>query len=108
MVEVIYKPANGGYAWLQELDPAHFLEFGSRDLRLERTGIHAVVSVAMNGTALAWSNFNIERDEDRVRLANSAYTHIASNGVAAAYPKNFLKNALDRFCFGRWDAHVSG
>ena len=48
----------------------------ARDTRQERTGVHARVTITEGGNLLAWTAFNVERDEDRVRLANSAYGHM--------------------------------
>jgi len=82
--------------------------FRAENLRPERTGIHAKVYVLGNTTVLAWSNFNVERDEDRVRLANSAYKHIEGNknGLKDFYPSNHLKADLDEFCLGLWEAQI--
>jgi hypothetical protein len=68
----------------------------------ERTGVHARLAILYQGVALSWSTFNIERDEDRVRLANSAHKHL--NGQAKDYPVAYLKQDLDDFCYGLWDA----
>lgn len=86
-------------------DAEHTVTFRAEGVRQERTGVHSRVSVICNGAMLAWSNFNVEKDEDRVRLANSAYTHL--NGLAAVYPKTHLKNDLDSFCAGLWDAQLA-
>lgn len=83
----------------------HVLTFRAESVRQERTGVHALVRIGANGSVLAWSNFNVERDEDRVRLANSAYTHL--NGLKNVYAKELLKNDLDQFCSGLWDAQIA-
>jgi hypothetical protein len=70
----------------------------------ERTGVHARLSIAYQGVTLAWSTFNIERDEDRVRLVNSAHKQL--NGQATEYPVAYLKKDVDLFCFGLWDASL--
>ena len=92
-----------------DLSTGNILRFAARDVRKERTGVHANVSISMNWVSLAWSNFNVERDEDRVRLANSAYKHL--DGAAhtldvAEFPQNLFKHALDLFCLGIWDEEV--
>ncbi len=73
-------------------------------IRQERTGIHARLTVMINGVALAWSNFNVEKDEERVRLTNSAHKHL--NGAAKDYPAAYLKKDIDNFVYGLWDAYV--
>lgn len=93
-----------------ELATGNTIRMAARDVRRERTGVHANLSISMNWVSLAWSNFNIERDEDRVRLANSAYQHLDAKANAldaAEFPKNILKHALDLFCIGLWDHVVS-
>lgn len=89
----------------RRVDEDHTLIFSAEGIRQERTGVHARVSLDCNGAVLAWSNFNVEKDEDRVRLSNSAYLHL--NGMSAAYPKTHLKNDLDQFCAGLWDAQLA-
>lgn len=83
----------------------HTVGFVAQNVRQERTGVHARISLECDGTVIAWSNFNVERDEDRVRLSNSAFKHL--NGLAAAYPQTHLKHDLDSFCLGLWDAQIA-
>src|SRR6185436_19251129 len=80
------------------------LTFRAEAIHQERTGVHARVAIGYHGVELAWSTFNVERDEDRVRLANSAHKHL--NGQAQEYPASYLKNDLDKFCRGLWEAHI--
>src|SRR5215471_4752019 len=86
------------------------LRFRASQIRMERTGVHARIEVLAAETVLAWSNFNVERDEDRVRLANSAYSHLLPTGNGSkqqdlvVYPRTHLKNDIDQFCIGLWDA----
>lgn len=87
------------------IDNGHAIGFRAEQIRGERTGTHARVTLTCNDAILAWSNFNIERDEDRLRLANSAFKHL--NGLSGAYPATNLKADLDQFCAGLWDAHVA-
>jgi hypothetical protein len=74
-------------------------------IRKERTGVHATVTIAMGGSALAWSHFNTERDEDRGRLARSAHAHFG-DVLATVYPQAHLKHELDLFCRALWDASL--
>lgn len=93
-----------------DLASSNVLRFAARDIRKERTGVHANVSISLNWISLAWSNFNIDKDEDRVRLANSAYSHLDKSAHEldmAEFPKQLFKHALDLFCFGLWDEYVS-
>jgi len=106
-----YGFERGGFVKRRVLQGAGLtVGFRAENLRPERTGIHAKVYVLGNTTVLAWSNFNVERDEDRVRLANSAYKHIEGNGnkngLKDLYPPNHLKADLDAFCLGLWEAQI--
>lgn len=85
------------------------MRFAAQDVRKEKTGTHAKIAISMNWVSLGWTNFNIERDEDRVRLANSAYAHLDGEAHAldkVEMPKNSFKHALDLFCEGLWDEVV--
>jgi hypothetical protein len=79
-----------------------FRAFG-RDIKRQPTGIHAKVSIEIDGVRLAWGTFNVDKDEERVRLRNSAYAHL--NGLSTVYSKEFLKHDLDLFCEGLWEEH---
>lgn len=78
------------------------------EVRRERTGVHARLAVYLNQRLLAWSNFNVERDEDRVRLANSALRVMEETGLEVdhAYCKPRLKTWLDVFSSGVWAARL--
>lgn len=93
-----------------ELSSGNVLRFMAQDIRKAATGVHAKVCVVMNSVTLAWTSFNVERDEDRVRLANSAYSHLDGEGHAldrVEFPKNLMKHSLDLFCLGLWRETVS-
>ena len=101
-----YVPEGDGLVWRVPVGTQHVIGVRGAQIRQEKTGIHARVEILVNKSTIAWSNFNVERDEDRVRLANSAYQHL--NGLAEKYPKTYLKKDLDDFCSGLWEAYVSG
>jgi hypothetical protein len=87
----------------RQVGEEHTLGLKAEAVRQERSGVHARVSIALDGIALAWGQHNIERDEDRVRLGNSAYNLLKS--LNGSYPKEYLKKDLDLFCIGLWDEH---
>lgn len=83
--------------------------FMAKNIRQERTGVHARIDVAINGVTLAYSFFNVERDEERVRLANSGFrAYKEEAGLVREYPASVLKKDLDDFCDGLWDEQVAG
>ena len=59
-----------------------------------RTGLHAKVYLGVGNSLSAYSYFNVERDEDRGRLANSAHRKYPEV-LAALYTRDQLKNDLD-------------
>lgn len=87
------------------LDPDHTLEFKAEFIRRERNGVHARVSVLMNGVTLAYDVMNVEQDKERTHLAGRVKRHF-SNGMAAVYPEPYLVKDLDLFCYGLYDAYV--
>lgn len=84
------------------LDTGKELVIAASDIRRERTGIHARIQILLNLKLLGHDNFNIERDADRVRLANSAHKQL-SEADAAVWPSPFMKRALDDFAIDLWD-----
>ena len=68
-----------------------------KDLREERTGLHGRLGIFVGDKIYANSTFNLWRDEERVRLANSAYT-IFGDILKTAYPRELLKHTVDLFC----------
>ncbi|MDR7495291.1 MAG: AAA family ATPase, partial [Armatimonadota bacterium] len=74
------------------------------DVHRTRTGTHARVDVGLNGTVLAYSAFNVDRDEDRVRLANRAHARLGALGQV--WTAHWLQRALDAFCRDLWERWV--
>lgn len=74
----------------------------------ERTGIHAKVFILQGERLLTYSVLNVDRSEDRIRLANHAHKLLAPslNGTAQLYTAGFLQDDLQGFCAGLWDAHI--
>lgn len=87
------------------LDTGSSIFYHGEDVRRERTGVHAKVTITLGRTLLAYTTFNIEKDEDRVRLANSAWQALGQID-AEAWPKGKMKHGLDLFCSGLWVASV--
>lgn len=101
-----YANVGGTLIVQREITPGHHLALSAEEVRRDRTGVHARATITMNQVTLAWSVLNVEKDEDRVRLVNSAWGHINANGVAAVFPKPYLKYEFDQFCQGLWQAHL--
>ena len=103
-----YCDEEGWTTHVYHLPSGNKLRVAAKDVRRERTGVHAVVDISVNWKSLARSNFNIERDEERLRLANSAHKHIDESHELdrVAFPQNTLKHATDLFCNDLWEHHV--
>ncbi len=83
------------------------LRIYARDIRKQPSGIHAIISLELKRQKLAWGLINVERDEDRVRLSNSAYGKIDKYLKEAGHlPAARIKTLLDNFCFGLWGSKL--
>jgi AAA domain len=84
--------------------------FSAGNIRPERTGLHARISIAANGTVLAYDTFNVERDGERTRLANSAYAKLVGGRRRPErmdYPQTYLQDDVDQFCSGLREAYLA-
>jgi|TARA_Y100000310_G_scaffold179115_1_gene179096 hypothetical protein len=88
-----------------QVNQDHKAVYRASSLRRERTGVHAKIEILLNDIPLRWSNFNVERDEDRLRLANAAHGML-SPMLKEEYPKAAIKGDLDLFCWSMWDVHL--
>ena len=69
----------------------------ARDIRREKTGIHALVAVVAGGHVLESDVFNIGRAEDRQRLAKKAFTAMGPS-LKEAKPQGHVVDDLLNFC----------
>lgn len=105
--ELVSRPASsrhqdqGGNALVERLESGSELRLSARRIRRERTGIHATIAIEVAGHKLAWGLINVERDEERVRLANSAVKKLTERDKGCL-PSDHLKIKLDAFCDGLW------
>ena len=67
------------------------------NLRNERTGLHGVLTIKLDNIPLAFTECNIMRHEERVKLSNAAYRHF-SDVQKAKLPKEILQHEIDQFC----------
>ena len=76
-----------------------FIRFEASDLRKTGTGVHAKVVLKLDDRLLTHNTFNIERDDERVRLTNSAYKILSGNQMLAnLFTQGMLKHDMDLFC----------
>jgi hypothetical protein len=98
--EVTYRFEDDKLVW----ELANGISFTASNIREERTGVHAKITIKQNYTGLAWDTFNIERDDERRSLARSASDQLSND---KSYGKVELKRDLDRFCAGLWQGYIS-
>ena len=72
------------------------IRFRAEDVRQERTGIHAKLLIGADNSLCAWDNFNIERNSERVRLANGAHSKFQES-LQILYTAKQLQHDLDIF-----------
>jgi hypothetical protein len=99
------RSTNGQLLTQRELETGDQLVITADAIRRQSTGVHARLAIFLNNTYLTHSNLNVERDEDRIRLANSAYAQFGSL-IQTAYPAAALKHDLGIFSFGLWSAYL--
>jgi len=102
----MYEHKDGRIYQRHQLETGSKLLITSRDIRRERTGVHACVEIFMNQVVLAYDTFNIDRNEERVRLANSAHVQM-SEMEKTSWTKADMKHALDEFLIGLWREHLN-
>jgi biotin operon repressor len=104
-VEIVLTP-DGAIA---EVSLAHNgtlpLRIQATGIRRERTGTHATIYIYLQDRCLAWSHFNLERDEERTRLARKAH-RLLSELNREMLPEQHLVHYVDTFCRQLWPAHL--
>lgn len=83
----------------------HQIVLRAQNVRKERTGVHATVTVGVDGMILEEDTFNVERREDRTRLGNAALKNPIIQDLAPRL-KLILDHELLLFLRGLWDFEV--
>jgi hypothetical protein len=76
----------------------------AQNIRHERTGLHAFMAVLLDDIPLESDNFNIERSEERNRLARRTYEQIVGIKADDITPSIWTREAIahDLFRFSMW------
>lgn len=103
--------ADGRAIWAAVPVGDHCLLLYARGLRREPSGVHGQLSVGLgddprSAELLAYDRLNIDRDRDRVHLANSAHRAL-SPALQRAIPAAAIRAAIDDYCRGAWRAWLS-
>ena len=69
----------------------------AREIRREKTGLHAQLRISINKRLLESDNLNVGRREDRNRLANMAHADV-KGGFEIVYPVDALRHDVSLFC----------
>jgi len=103
-----YQREGGALVKRRQIPELHVtLTFSATDVRPAPTGAHATVRIMANKTVLAFNTMNVWRDEERVRLANSAHRQLVGGAdKKTIYPSEYMKADLDAFCYGLLDAQM--
>jgi hypothetical protein len=86
-----------GLDWPREPADGVIVLITVRDIRVQKTGVHALVAVTSAGQVWGHDTFNIGRSEDRGRLARRSATNFGTL-LEAAYSRDDLAHDLDLLC----------
>lgn len=105
-MEPIYDAADNAVSLVLPYAEGCQVVFKATEIRKERTGIHAKLHLGLNTMILAYSTFNVGRDEDRARLVNSAYSMMGS-AAQELVTKATVKHECDLFCLHLWPFYMA-
>jgi hypothetical protein len=74
----------------------------AENVRKERTGIHGKITILLEGRAIAFDTFNVERSEERGRLAKAAIEQLPEE-LQGICPLAWLRSKLDAFTSELWE-----
>ncbi len=102
-----YTPLDGGGLEARKVTDGGTVVFRAENIRKTRTGVHAKMTLALNGTPLSVDNFNVERDAERTKFVNKFYSRKKKIGTLPNfYAKDELELDLMVWCEG--DANHAG
>jgi len=82
------------------------VEFKAENIRRDKTGLHGKATILHKFTPLAWSVFNLERNEERTKLAKNAFARLKPE-IKKTYTEADLKWDFDLFCADLWPFFLS-
>lgn len=97
---------NGSVTFTRKLDTGPTVEFVASEVRKEPTGVHAHITLQLNGVMLTFSTFNVGRDGDRTRIANKAHEKLGED-ERNSWPKRLFQHEFDLFCSEIWTKWLS-
>lgn len=108
-----YERVGDGLGRRIALEPGVMLRLVAAELRNDGKGVHGRLSILVNDVEMGYSSLNLDRDEDRNRLANSAFKEFArylarnQNGADTHYTDADCRKDVRQFCSGLWQARIA-
>ena len=93
---ILTTSLNGSAVWEKKLNTESVIQIIAKDVQRQRTGLHCHLAVLIRDKVVAHSFFNVFRDEERVRLANSAHAQFPDID-RMAYSKEDMRYDLGMF-----------
>jgi len=94
----MFEVDDTGVHWRTDMESGFSLGLSATEIRKERTGIHAVVTIYQDRYSVDYDTFNVGRREDRTRLANAAQKRMGDALIEAKK----LGYLVDDFCREIW------
>lgn len=88
---------DGSIEAVEQIGTGDWIGLRAVDCRRERTGYHAKVAISIGDRVAAYNNFNVERIEERNRLAGATYKQF-NELQRDSLGENDLRLMLDEFC----------
>lgn len=86
-----------GINWTSQFDTGDGAKISITEIRREKTGVHALVGILIDGNLLAHDTFNIGRNTDRRSLVRSAFESMGEVHQGM-WPRNVMQKDLDIAC----------
>ncbi len=88
------------------VDEQTHIGFVAKMAAMQRTGVHAMLSIYINDDLLGYGRLNVDSAEQRTRLVNRAHGQMSPT-MRELYPAPRMQHDADLFCSGLWNAHTS-
>ena len=88
-----------------KLDNGSILTYRAENIREAYSGTHAKIKILLDGKTLAYSVFNVDRSEERIKLSNAAHSKLGTMAEDIVW-KSALRHELDLFAENLWAAFI--
>jgi len=87
------------------LDGLYMISFTARGIWRDRHGVYGHIAIRANGRTLSFSQMNLYKDEERVRIVNASHLKMPKT-LQVVYPRDNFKADFDSFCEALWDEFI--